>query len=64
MQPAEVSRPAPRLLSISHLTVLDAAPPELVTAAADAGFDAVGNPGLARRGRAGLPHARRHPYAA
>jgi len=32
----------PRLLSISHLTVLDAAPPELVTAAADAGFDAVG----------------------
>ena len=36
MQPAEVSRPAPRLLSISHLTVLDAAPPELVTAAADA----------------------------
>ena len=42
MQPAEVSRPAPRLLSISHLTVLDAAPPELVTAAADAGFDAVG----------------------
>ena len=42
MQPAEASRPAPRLLSISHLTVLDAAPPELVTAAADAGFDAVG----------------------
>jgi sugar phosphate isomerase/epimerase len=39
---AEVSRPAPRLLSISHLTVLDATPPELVTAAADAGFDAVG----------------------
>ena len=40
MQPAEASRPAPRLLSISHLTVLEAAPPELVTAAADAGFDA------------------------
>jgi sugar phosphate isomerase/epimerase len=31
-----------RMLSISHLTALDAAPPELVTAAADAGFDAVG----------------------
>ena len=42
MQPTQASRPAPRLLSISHLTVLDAAPPELVTAAADAGFDAVG----------------------
>jgi sugar phosphate isomerase/epimerase len=42
MQPAKASRPAPRLLSISHLTVLDAAPPELVTAAARAGFDAVG----------------------
>jgi sugar phosphate isomerase/epimerase len=42
MQPAEVRRPDPRLLSISHLTVLDAAPPELVIAAADAGFDAVG----------------------
>jgi len=42
MQPAKVSRPELRLLSISHLTVLDAAPPELVTAAADAGFDAVG----------------------
>jgi len=42
MQPAEASRPAPRLLSISHLTVLDASPPELVAAAADAGFDAVG----------------------
>ena len=38
----EASRPVPRLLSISHLTVLDASPPELVTAAADAGFDAVG----------------------
>jgi sugar phosphate isomerase/epimerase len=33
---------AARLLSLSHLTVLDAAPPELVVAAADAGFDAVG----------------------
>ena len=42
MQPAEASRPAPRLLSISHLTALDASPPELVTAAAHAGFDAVG----------------------
>jgi sugar phosphate isomerase/epimerase len=42
MQPAEASRRVPRLLSISHLTVLDASPPELVTAAADAGFDAVG----------------------
>ena len=42
MRPAEVSRPARRLLSISHLTVLDASPPELVTAAADAGFGAVG----------------------
>ncbi len=42
MRSAEASRPARRLLSISHLTVLDAAPPELVTAAADAGFDAVG----------------------
>jgi sugar phosphate isomerase/epimerase len=42
MQPAEASRPAPRLLSISHLTVLDAAPPELVTAAAGAGFGGVG----------------------
>jgi hypothetical protein len=31
-----------RLLSISHLTVLDAAPPELVTAAADVGFEADG----------------------
>jgi hypothetical protein len=40
MQPTEASRPDPRVLSISHLTVLDAAPPELVTAAADAGFDA------------------------
>ena len=42
MKSAEAGRPAGRLLSISHLTVLDAAPPELVTAAADAGFDAVG----------------------
>jgi sugar phosphate isomerase/epimerase len=42
MRPTEVSHPALRLLSISHLTVLDASPPELVTAAADAGFDAVG----------------------
>jgi sugar phosphate isomerase/epimerase len=33
---------SPRLLSLSHLTVLDAAPPDLVVAAADAGFDAVG----------------------
>lgn len=31
-----------RLLSLSHLTVLDAAPPELVGIAAGAGFDAVG----------------------
>src|SRR4051812_38922587 len=31
-----------RLLSISHLTALNATPPELVSAAADAGFDAVG----------------------
>jgi sugar phosphate isomerase/epimerase len=31
-----------RTLSISHLTALDATPPELVTAAAGAGFDAVG----------------------
>jgi sugar phosphate isomerase/epimerase len=31
-----------RLLSISHLTALDATPPELVSAAASAGFDAVG----------------------
>lgn len=31
-----------RVLSISHLTVLDATPPELVSAAAGAGFDAVG----------------------
>jgi sugar phosphate isomerase/epimerase len=31
-----------RLLSLSHLTVLDAAPPDLVGIAADAGFDAVG----------------------
>jgi sugar phosphate isomerase/epimerase len=30
------------LLSLSHLTILDAAPPDLVLAAADAGFDAVG----------------------
>jgi sugar phosphate isomerase/epimerase len=29
-------------LSLSHLTVLDAPPPELVTVAAEAGFDAVG----------------------
>jgi sugar phosphate isomerase/epimerase len=29
-------------LSLSHLTVLDAPPPELVTIAAEAGFDAVG----------------------
>jgi sugar phosphate isomerase/epimerase len=42
MQPTGGSRPDPRLLSIAHLTVLDAAPPELVSAAADAGFDAVG----------------------
>jgi sugar phosphate isomerase/epimerase len=42
MPPAEASHPAPRLLSVSHLTVLDAAPPELVSAAAGAGFDAVG----------------------
>ena len=42
MRPARASEPASRLLSISHLTVLDATPPELVTAAADAGFDAVG----------------------
>jgi sugar phosphate isomerase/epimerase len=42
MPPAQVSRPDPRLLSIAHLTVLDATPPELVTAAAGAGFDAVG----------------------
>jgi len=42
MQPTGGSRPDPRLLSIAHLTVLDAAPPQLVTAAADAGFDAVG----------------------
>jgi sugar phosphate isomerase/epimerase len=42
MRPAEVSHPVPRLLSISHLTVLDATPPELVAAAASAGFDAVG----------------------
>ena len=33
---------ARRMLSISHLTALDATPPELVTAAARAGFDAVG----------------------
>jgi sugar phosphate isomerase/epimerase len=32
----------PRTLSISHLTALDATPPELVSAAADAGFNAVG----------------------
>ena len=31
-----------RLLSLSQLTVLDAAPPDLVVAAAGAGFDAVG----------------------
>jgi sugar phosphate isomerase/epimerase len=31
-----------RLLALSHLTVLDAPPPELVEAAAGAGFDAVG----------------------
>ena len=31
-----------RLLSLSHLTVLDATPPDLVVAAAGAGFDAVG----------------------
>jgi sugar phosphate isomerase/epimerase len=31
-----------RLLAVSHLTVLDAAPPDLVDAAAAAGFDAVG----------------------
>jgi sugar phosphate isomerase/epimerase len=31
-----------RMLSISHLTALDATPPELVSAAAGAGFDAVG----------------------
>jgi hypothetical protein len=31
-----MSSPARRLLSLSHLTVLDAAPPDLVTAAADA----------------------------
>jgi len=42
MRPAGVSDPALRLLSISHLTVLDASPLELVTAAAGAGFDAVG----------------------
>ena len=42
MKSAAASRPARQLLSISHLTVLDAAPPELVTAAADAGFDAAG----------------------
>jgi hypothetical protein len=42
MQPTRGSRPDPRLLSIAHLTVLDAAPPQLVTVAADAGFDAVG----------------------
>ena len=42
MPPAAASQPPARLLSISHLTVLDATPPELVTAAADAGFDAVG----------------------
>lgn len=37
-----MSNDAPRLLSISHLTVLDATPPDLVVAAAGAGFDAVG----------------------
>jgi len=30
------------LISISHLTILDAPPPEFVSAAAEAGFDAVG----------------------
>ena len=42
IQPVEASGPAPRLLLISHLTVLDASPPELVTAAAHTGFNAVG----------------------
>lgn len=37
-----MSAPRPRELSISHLTVLDAAPPDLVVAAAEAGFDAAG----------------------
>jgi sugar phosphate isomerase/epimerase len=42
MPPTAGSRPHPRLLSLAHLTVLDATPPQLVTAAAGAGFDAVG----------------------
>ncbi len=35
-------RTSRRLLSLAHLTALDASPPELVQAAARAGFDAVG----------------------
>ena len=31
-----------RVVGIGHLTMLDVAPPDLVTFAADAGFDAVG----------------------
>ena len=31
-----------RRLSLSHLTVLDVGPPELITLAADAGFSSVG----------------------
>jgi sugar phosphate isomerase/epimerase len=33
---------SPDLISVSHLTALDAPPPDLVTAASDAGFGAVG----------------------
>jgi hypothetical protein len=43
--------PTARRLSLAHLTLPDASPPELVSAAAQAGFDAVG----IRLGRGSLP---------
>src|SRR5437773_9183654 len=39
---AEAARAAPRPLSLAHLTILDATPPELVTVAAAAGFRTIG----------------------
>ena len=40
--PAGSSWPAPRRISLAHLTVLDTTPPELVGVAAAAGFRSIG----------------------
>ena len=40
--PARSSGPAPRHISLAHLTVLDTTPPELVEVAAAAGFPSIG----------------------